>query len=634
MVIKRVLYCIGSAIIAIGLLAILLSSMSSAIAAPTSFPQKVNQPDIPSNDRWRILQDMQTGRGDPGVIALNNKIHVVSGYFSPGFGYSSSQEVYDPQTNTWQYIWGFPHPRSDMAVVNAGDKIFAIGGWNVNEGGVQGYNHMYDPGLGSWITRTAIITPVSGAGGVVISDSIYVIGGYNGISDTKHVQIYNTISDTWSIGIPMSSTRSALEAVSLDGLIYVIGGTFEPNDVEIFDPSGGTWQTGVPLPDTRFSMAVVSRQGKIYVVGGTDVWGSGIYTDTNFVFDPGSGTWSTADPVPTARGALGAAVISDTIYVIGGVGAPGAPTSNEAYADFPLSPTFTSIVSDDPDPSQVLQPLVVSYAVTSQLDIPTGVVTVTTNLNTLQCSQLLISGMGSCQFSLDTPGVYTITAAYGGDSFHTASSANESHLVVKAATTTTLTSDEPDPSLNAKPITVNFEVTSLYGMPTGSVTVTVSNSPQSCSDTLSNGMGSCGLFFDTPGTYTLTATYSGDDLHSISSDIEGHLVILADTTTTLTGTTPDPSLVGQPVSITFGVASPYGTPPGMVTVTVSNSPETCSTALAAGQGSCEITLDAEGTYTITAAYGGNITFAPSSDSSLHTVVKFLDLFIPIILRGQ
>ena len=103
----------------LGLLVLLLTALSPAIAASQVPLTGATSMNAVANDRWRILADMQTGRGDPGVVALNNKIHVVSGYFSPGFGYSSSQEVYDPQTGIWQYLWGFPIPRSDMVVVNS-----------------------------------------------------------------------------------------------------------------------------------------------------------------------------------------------------------------------------------------------------------------------------------------------------------------------------------------------------------------------------------------------------------------------------------------------------------------------------------------------------------------------------------
>jgi N-acetylneuraminic acid mutarotase len=191
MIIKRVLYCVGSAIIAMCLLAILLTSMSSATAAQIDSENTTNPTSSSVNDRWRILADMVTGRGDPGVAAHNNKVYVFSGYYPFAFGYPPNMEVYDPQTNTWQYIVGFPNARSDMVVVPVGDKIYAIGGWNATQGGPQGFNDQYDPATNTWITRTSLKTPVSGAAGVVISNSIYVIGGYNGISDTKHVQIYD-----------------------------------------------------------------------------------------------------------------------------------------------------------------------------------------------------------------------------------------------------------------------------------------------------------------------------------------------------------------------------------------------------------------------------------------------------------
>ncbi len=170
---------------------VVLTTLSAKAEAHEATLPILRGPDEITVDRWRILADMVTGRGDPGVAAHNNKVYVFSGYYPFGVGYPPSIEVYDPQTNTWQYIVGFPNARSDMVVVPVGDKIYAIGGWNVAQGGPQDFNDQYDPATNTWITRTSLITPVSGAAGVVISNSIYVIGGYNGISDTKHVQIYD-----------------------------------------------------------------------------------------------------------------------------------------------------------------------------------------------------------------------------------------------------------------------------------------------------------------------------------------------------------------------------------------------------------------------------------------------------------
>jgi len=530
---RRVIYLVGSIFVSVGMLVFLLTSISSIAAAPEISSQKTYMIDGTTNDRWRILADMKFGLGAPGVVVLQNKVHVISGFYTPGTGNSSAQGVYDPLTNSWQYLWEiFPMPRSDMVVANVGDKLFAIGGWNADLETVYTYTHSFDPAFNEWITMTSMITPVSGAGGVVISDSIYVIGGFDGITATAHVQIYDTISDTWSVGTPLPQSRSQLEAVILDGLIYAIGGNRADGDsnpstniVEIFDPGLDSWIDGPPLPDSRASMVAVVRQGKIYVIGGTDNWASSNVVDTTFVYDPSSGAWTTGDPMPTARRAIQAAVISDTIYVIGGVGELGAGTANEAYADFEILPSFTRISLDNPDPSQSFQQIVVNYAVTSTIGVPTGVVTVATNQNALQCSEPLVDGMGSCEIIFDTPGTYTITASYGGDIAFAPSSDSEGHHVVTAETTTSLIEDQPDPSLVGQPISVTFGVTSTYGIPVGTVVVTVSNSLQSCTDDLEEGLGSCTITLDNQGTYTITASYSGDIAFAPSSDNAAHLVV-------------------------------------------------------------------------------------------------------------
>jgi hypothetical protein len=232
----------------------------------------------------------------------------------------------------------------------------------------------------------------------------------------------------------------------------------------------------------------------------------------------------------------------------------------------------------------------------------------------------------------ENPGAYTITATYGGDDFHSGSNASESHTVVKAETTTSLTGDEPDPSQAYQPIMVSFVVTSSLSVPTGVVTVTTGQDNAQCSQQLVAGMGSCELVFEVPGAYTITATYGGDDFHIGSNASESHLVVKAETTTSLTGDEPDPSLIGGPITVTFEVTSTYGLPTGMVTVTASISQQSCSDILVDGMGKCVIHLVGQGIYTITATYAGDTTLASSSDSSVHQVVDFLRIYLPIILR--
>jgi hypothetical protein len=85
-------------------------------------------------------------------------------------------------------------------------------------------------------------------------------------------------------------------------------------------------------------------------------------------------------------------------------------------------------------------------------------------------------------------------------------------MVNPTRTTSTITDTVPTVGTVGKPLQIDFVVTADYGAPTGTVTVTASNSGGTCSGTLSKksrGLGSCNITFATPGNYNLTAVYAG-----------------------------------------------------------------------------------------------------------------------------
>jgi hypothetical protein len=94
----------------------------------------------------------------------------------------------------------------------------------------------------------------------------------------------------------------------------------------------------------------------------------------------------------------------------------------------------------------------------------------------------------------------------------------------KLETVTTILSDTPDPSQVDQPIYLSFEVTAGSGIPTGTVTVTVAGESAGCLGSLEAGWGACELTIQNPGTYTLTATYSGDENFLSSNAAEEHNV--------------------------------------------------------------------------------------------------------------
>jgi Ca2+-binding RTX toxin-like protein len=277
--------------------------------------------------------------------------------------------------------------------------------------------------------------------------------------------------------------------------------------------------------------------------------------------------------------------------------------------------TTTAITSDTPDPSAVGESVTIAYSVAASAPgggTPTGNVTVSDGTN--GCTGT--AAAGQCTITFATSGAKSLTATYAGTaSFNGSTSANETHQVTGIATTTTITSDTPDPSAVGQSVTVQYSVVpSGAGTPTGNVTV--SDGTQSCTATVAAGQ--CTITFATAGAKSLAATYAGDaSFNGSTSAIEAHEVTGIATTTAITSDTPDPSVVGQAVTVQYTVVpAGAGTPTG--SVTVSDGTQSCTATVAAGQ--CTITFATAGPKSLTAVYAGDSTFSGgTSAAEPHTV---------------
>lgn len=290
----------------------------------------------------------------------------------------------------------------------------------------------------------------------------------------------------------------------------------------------------------------------------------------------------------------------------------------------PKENTVTLITADNPDASEVGQPVTVSVSVTANTT-PTGTVNITGADS--NCTITLSNGSGSCVVIFTSLGSKTLTAYYVGDDTHNPSSDTESHTVIPTSTELTITADAPDPSLIGATVTVEVEVknANTWGTtPAGTVTVSgADGTVPTCTINLSSGTGNCNVNFATDGTKTLTATYNPTSTHSTSSDTEEHVVISpADTITTILSDSPDPSGINQNVTVTFAVTG-SSTPTGTVTITGQNSGCATPVTLSGGTGSCTVSFSSVGTKTLTATYTPNSTaFNPSSDTESHVVQLF------------
>ena len=136
------------------------------------------------------------------------------------------------------------------------------------------------------------------------------------------------------------------------------------------------------------------------------------------------------------------------------------------------------------------------------------------------------------------------------------------------------------------------------------------------------------------GSYTSQCSGATSTNYAITYSPGVVTVGKATTTTTITSDKPNPSIIGQIVTVAFSVAPQFsGAPTGTVTITASTG-ETCSSALTAGSGSCNLTFATGGSRTLAAAYPGDPNFLSSLQASPIQVVSSVSLSTTSLLFGN
>ena len=447
----------------------------------------------------------------------------------------------------------------------------------------------------AWAADAGSVTPsatVTGADGLVSAGR--TLGAAAGVQHT-------TASAAGLAGSPVTFTHTAtpgsatvLERVSGDGQSALAGTSVaEPLVVRAKDGSGN------PIAD----LAVTWVMGS----GGGSLAPETSLTD--------------AQGLASTRWTLGAAPgANSATAVVSGVGTVGFTATGN-----PGIPPALSLVTEPPEAAE--RGVAFTRRPVIQLRDPGGGAR---RLSGVAISVSLVDGGGTLRGSTTRstggdgrvefddlaiegpPGAYTLAFAATG---YTGVRSGTIQLS-RARTTVAILADDPDPSAPGAPVRVRFQVRSLGGTPTGTVRVSADDGT-TCGASVADG--ECTLAPTAVGSRTLTAAYSGATEFESSSASTAHLVeapAKTATTTSITADDPDPSAVGQAVTVRFGVTAAAGAPAGTVTLTASGG-GSCTATVA--QGACDLTLLTAGSQTLTAVYAGSESFAGSTDTEPHAV---------------
>ena len=288
--------------------------------------------------------------------------------------------------------------------------------------------------------------------------------------------------------------------------------------------------------------------------------------------------------------------------------------------------TSTSLTST-PNPSNLGQTVTLSAtvsAVAPAVGVPTGTVTFRDGATAL-ATVTLVNGRASLTVSTLTSGSHSLTAVYNGSpNFNASTSAVVTHVVNAGNSTTSLTST-PNPSTTGQTVTLTATVSAVApatGTPTGTVTFRDGATVLS-TVTLVNGSASFQTAALAVGSHPLTATYNGSATFSTSTSAVVTQIVnapaAAATSTSLTST-PNPSTVGQTVTLSATVTSGAGVPTGTVTFR-DGATVLATVTLVNGSASFQTAALAAGSHPLTATFNGSAAFAASTSPTVIQVVN-------------
>jgi N-acetylneuraminic acid mutarotase len=306
------------------------------------------------------------------VFVRNNLMVVTSGRMANDVLVANVIE-YDPSTNTWSELPPLPSGRQSPVSGLVGDQIVTTCGlngslhaqtWVTNATTTPGTWHTgaplpiaagevasgvinnvlyvlgsatnatmaYDLSTGTWRSDLAP-RPILGDhhGAEVINGKLYLFGGLNGGGAAAgRVQIYNPVTNSWSLGASAPYAAGSVATALIGGKVYMAGGIVGSTTVgtaAVYDPATDTWASIASMPAGRNHAAASTDGQKLYIFGGR-IGGNVPSVGFNDVqiYNPVSNTWqwsgqtgSTIPPLPQPRGGMGkAAFYGNEFYVMGG----------------------------------------------------------------------------------------------------------------------------------------------------------------------------------------------------------------------------------------------------------------------------------------------------------------------------
>lgn len=292
---------------------------------------------------WTVKSSLLNKRSDHTATAWGDYVIVAGGCignqtcegdYCDCSVFTNTAELYNITSNSWTLLPVMPRNRTRHVAAVVSNKLYVFGGRNQTDDLIPQVD-VYDPAQNSWSTHSALWNAAtSDLAAFVFGNTIYATGGYDAsYASVRSVYSFSPLAanPTWTLSAKtMNLSRGDMCASVVGTKAYLIGG-FQGDDfctplnkLEIYDSVTDSWSLGGPMKHSRGDKACGTLHNRFHIIGGeTKDANCSKYSilDTDIeVYDPNTSSFSDEAPLPEGRFRFAAATVGDTLYIFGGQG--------------------------------------------------------------------------------------------------------------------------------------------------------------------------------------------------------------------------------------------------------------------------------------------------------------------------
>ncbi len=268
---------------------------SDSAGSDSTHPFEYNPATNTWTTKVATFPDNQMNNMACGVLTVGGtpQIYCVGGSAAGATTATARVFSYDPVTDTITTLTAPDNWPGDVAgtilpggFAVTGNKLYIMGGFNINIG-MTSQTWQFDPTqvVGSrWLQRLDYPAQRGYVPATAIGGLIYTAGGslWDGttLQDTADSFKFDPAANTWTAITTIPRATAETRALAVNNQMWVMGGgrtTPNPsNEVDIYNTVSNTWTTGLPFVTARRNFPADTDGSRVWLAGGYDSTGTGL----------------------------------------------------------------------------------------------------------------------------------------------------------------------------------------------------------------------------------------------------------------------------------------------------------------------------------------------------------------------